>query len=496
MAGLESQATKEPQGFFRSTNFKVVIAVVSGLALAFGLQPVNGLTPMGVRAIAVIVPTLILWLTVNTHWSCLLFSALLILTGVMTPGAVWAGSLGHFAPMLVLVFTLLGFCLNETGAIDKVAAWFITRKFVKGRPYAFLGMFFFSNLFIGLFMQNLALAIIYLDLTVRVCSKLGIKKGHSLYTCLILGVMWGSGVLTTASPIAKTLPNIMIGILDTQLGITVTYGQWFVVGIPFTIVMFGVIMICARFMKPDVSPLRDLDIDDFAKSTPPLSIRGKVALFVTLVLLMIILLPDIFLVFGIFVPISEYFVSIGPTVPAIIAVVALCLIRTKGEAVMDFPKAAKSVPMPLIVFIAAVVLMGIPISDDGTGIVAWLSNIFEPLVAGLSPLWIVIAVIVGVLIVTNLISNAVTMVLFFNIGVIMLAGSGGNISIGAFGVLLSLATSTMACITPSASLQLPLFFGPGHVTMANSVKANILFVLLSFVVILAFIPFVSAIITT
>ena len=48
-------------------------------------------------------------------------------------------------------------------------------------PYAFIGMFFFSNLFIGMLMQNPALAIIYLDLTVRVCGKLGIKKGHSLY---------------------------------------------------------------------------------------------------------------------------------------------------------------------------------------------------------------------------------------------------------------------------------------------------------------------------
>ena len=469
-----------------------MIALIIGLALAFGLQPVNGLTPMGVRAIAVIVPTLILWLTVNTHWSCLLFSALLIMGGVMTPSAVWAGSMGHFAPTLVLVFTLLGHSLNETGAIDKVAAWFITRKFVKGRPYAFMGMFFFSNLFIGLFMQNLALAIIYLDLTVRVCGKLGIKKGHTLYTCLILGVMWGSGVLTTASPIAKTLPNIMIGILYTQLGITITYGQWFAVGIPFSIVMFFVIMICIRLMKPDVSPLKNLDIDEFAKNTPPLGRSGKISLFVMCALLMIILLPDLFLALGIFVPVASYFVQMGPTAPAILAVIALCLIRVDGEAVMDFPQAAKSVPMTLIIFIAAVVLMGIPISDEGTGIVAWLGNILGPLVAGLSPIWIIISIITGILIITNLISNAVTMVLFFNIGVVMLAGTAT--SIGAFGLLLSLATSTMACLVPSASLQLPLFYGPGHITVANSYKANLLFVFLAFLVVLAFIPFVAVVV--
>ena len=470
-----------------------MIALLSGLAIALWLPPVNGLTPMGVRAIAVIVPTLILWLTVNTDWSCLLFSALLIMAGVMTPSAVWAGSMGHFAPTLVLVFTLLGHCLNETGAIDRVAAWFITRKFVKGRPYAFIGMFFFSNLFIGMFMQNLALAIIYLDLTIRVCQKLGIKKGHTLYTCLVLGVMWGNGILTTASPIAKTLPNIMIGILYTQLGITVSYAQWFAVGIPFSIVMFLVIMLCVRFMKPDVSPLRDLDIDEFAKNTPALTARGKASLFIMCALLMIILLPDIFVAMGVLVPIASYFVQIGPTAPAILAVVALCLVRVDGQAVMDFTESAKSVPMTLLIFIAGVILMGIPISDDATGIVEWLGNFLEPLVAGLSPVWIIIAMLGVLVFITNLISNTVTMVLFFNIGVIMFAGTAT--SMGAFGVLLSLATSTMSCILPSSSLQLPLFYGPGHVTVANSYKANLMFVFLTLIVVMAFVPFVSSIIT-
>jgi len=42
------------------------------------VQPENGLTVLGVRVLAVTIPTLYLWLTVNTSWCALLFLALLI----------------------------------------------------------------------------------------------------------------------------------------------------------------------------------------------------------------------------------------------------------------------------------------------------------------------------------------------------------------------------------------------------------------------------------
>ena len=67
------------------TYLHVAVALVLGLLIGFGVQPENGLTVLGVRVLAVTIPTLYLWLTVNTSWCALLFLALLILTGAMTP---------------------------------------------------------------------------------------------------------------------------------------------------------------------------------------------------------------------------------------------------------------------------------------------------------------------------------------------------------------------------------------------------------------------------
>ena len=161
------------------TYLHVAVALVLGLLIGFGVQPENGLTVLGVRVLAVTIPTLYLWLTVNTSWCALLFLALLILTGAMTPTEVWAGSMGHFAVITMIVFSILNYALKETGVIDRAAAWFVSRRIAKGRPLVFLGLFFLSNLIIGMFVDNLSLAIIYVGLAIaRTGGQDWRKKGR------------------------------------------------------------------------------------------------------------------------------------------------------------------------------------------------------------------------------------------------------------------------------------------------------------------------------
>ena len=468
-----------------------MVALLIGAAIAFAMKPANGLTEAGVRMLAIMTPTLYLWLTTNTHWTSLMFLGMLAMTRVMTPDDVWRGSIGHFAVITMIVFMLLNQCLKETGVINKIASWFITRKFVYGRPYAFLAMFFASNLVVGMFMENLSLAIIYVGIATALCEKIGVRKGDSLYTCIMLGVLWGSAVLSIASPIAKALPNILIGAAYTQLGVTITYAQWFAVGVPFTIVMFVVLMVCARILKPDTTPLQGFDLDELKRSDPPLDTRGKIAAIVMAVVVMMIILPEIFVAAGVFKTVGAYLANIGVVVPAILAVAFLCLIRVEGKAVMDLPEAAKGVPLSLLIFTGTVCVMSVPISSEATGISAWIGNSLQPLIIGMSPLAVVAVLVAGAIIMTNFTSNAVCMILFFNIGIALF--TAGDMNVTAFAIVIALAAG-MACCTPPSALPAPLFYGPGHITMRNSIKYNVIFFALSFVVLMAFtLPFASAI---
>lgn len=484
---------------FRRDLMHVIIAAIIGLLIGFVIPPGNGLTQEGLTLLAIFVPTVYMWVTLNTTWVSLLFLALLPATRIVTPGQMWSSSLGHFAVTLILVFVLLDSCLQETGAIKKMSNWFITRKFIQGRPYAFMAMFFASNLFIGIFMQNMALMVMYLALTVNVCENLGLKKGDSLYTCLMLGTLWGNCVLSVASPIAKSIPNVVIGLVYSNLGVRITYAQWFALGIPFMILMLAIIMIVVRIINPDVTALKNFNINEFKKDDKPLGLRGKIALYAMLVLILIILLPELILFFGAggtLAAIARYFVQISVTVPAIIIVAALSFIRVRedgqSKSVMNFAEAAKSVPVSLLLFIAVVVSVGGPLGAESAGIVAWLGNVFEPVATALSPFWLAAVMVVVAIIATQVLSNTVIATMFFLMGTALLAGAG-TINPAAFGIIAAFA-SCIAFILPPSFVGAALYYGGDHIHPKQVFKYNLITIVLAMILISALIPLAGTVV--
>ena len=172
------------------TIFHVIIALCLGVILFFVLRPQEGqLTEAGVRVLSVTVPTIYLWITLNTHWTCLLFPLLIIVSGVMAPIPVWQASMGHFTVINVFAFIILCTLLAERGVMDKAAVWFMTRKICRGRPYVFLGMFYLSQMIIGLFMSNTPISILYVNLTLKISEQIGVGKSHSLNRILHIGTL-------------------------------------------------------------------------------------------------------------------------------------------------------------------------------------------------------------------------------------------------------------------------------------------------------------------
>jgi len=135
-----------PTPFNKKQYINYLIALIMGILIFTLGQPGEYLTETGVRVLAIVVPIIWIWLTGEMFWSSLLFLGLVVMMQIMPAARTWEASMGHFAIILLLVFLLIDGCLGETGALKKVANWFITRKFVEGRPYAFLCMFLGANL--------------------------------------------------------------------------------------------------------------------------------------------------------------------------------------------------------------------------------------------------------------------------------------------------------------------------------------------------------------
>ncbi|MGN1155016.1 MAG: SLC13 family permease [Agathobacter sp.] len=466
-----------------------LVALAIGLVIFFCLPATGGLTEIGVRVIAITLPTLYLWLTTNTHWTSVMALGLLAMTQALTPNEVWAGSMGHFVVITIITYFMLNVCLKETGVINKIAIFFVTRKFVQGRPFAFFAMFFAANLLVGLFMDNMSLAIIFIGIAAQLCEEIGIEKGTPFYTCLFMGSLWCNCVYSITSPIAHAVPNIMMGLVEAQLGIVITYTQWLAVGVPCTIAMYFIILLVVKIWNPDATQFKNFDVDKLKSKYPPLDARGKFAAVVFIGVVAMVLLPSFLK--GVFPVVWGYWNSVGVVVPAILAIVVLCVVQIGGKPMLDFPVAIKQVPMPAVIFAGTVCVLSVPLSSDVTGITAWMSGLLSPIFSNLGVGILIVLLCLCACIMTNFLSNTVTMVLFFNIGVALLAGGGTNMAM--FGIVIAFAAA-LATLTPSAAVPSPLFFGPGYVTMKATLKYNVIFLIVSFVVLAVVgIPFITAV---
>lgn len=312
------------------------------LVIMFFLPVGNGLTADGVHLLAVLVPVLYLWITVGTDWVSLLALGALVMTGVMANeknyyAGVYSGSMGNFIIITVISCMALSAVLSQTGVIAKIANWFITRKFCQGHPYTFLAMFILSFFVIGTFMEATAVTIMYINLAVEICEKLGYKKGDKFYTVMMCGIYWGNAVVSAGSPISHVLPLLLIAAAAPALGVTISFGQWLMVGIPFEIVSYLLLMLVIRFLwKPETDKFINYDIEAMRKANPPLSKEGKITTAIFVLVVIVWLFPQ----FGasIWPGAVAYLNKIGACIPPIIALALVCIIHVDGKPIARFPE--------------------------------------------------------------------------------------------------------------------------------------------------------------
>ena len=334
----------------KKTYLHILTAVILGALLMFLLPVGNGLTADGVHMLGILIPVIYLWITVGTDWVSLAAIIALVMTGVMNNGKnyyadVYAGSMGNFIIITVISCMALSAVLTQTGVIEKIATWFITRKFVQGRPYAFLFMFLLSNLIVGTFMEATAVAIMYIDLAKNILEKLGYKKGDKFYTVVMAGLYWNNSIVSAGSPISHVLPLLLIAAAGPVLGVTISFGQWLMIGIPFEIMAFAIEMFVFRFIwKPDTTLFENYDLEATRRNARPLSTQGKISVVIFLIVVFFWLFPQfmsdtvtIYLMYAVGTAILS---TSGINLPAFVMIIGFA-------AIMGLLTPAAAVPSPL-----------------------------------------------------------------------------------------------------------------------------------------------------
>ena len=243
--GTPKVATKRIVGF--------IVAVVL-IALFTLIPPFEGLTEPGMASIGVFLAAIVLFVcqVAPLAVSCLTLMVLLPYFNITTLNQIFADFGGTS-------FFFVFFCFGVTGALSnttipmRISAW-IT-KVSKGNPKTLVfGFLFIATLMSG-FLSNFGTLIMFYGIIFMFLKSAGLKPGESrLGKCLMIGLPFACGNGGFISPAGSPGNLIAQSLLQAQ-GVDVSFLQWFVMCLPFALIMCLLVSISLILIfKPEAMP--------------------------------------------------------------------------------------------------------------------------------------------------------------------------------------------------------------------------------------------------
>lgn len=420
------------------------------------------MTDLGMEICGVFIMATYLWITVETGWTSILTVSMVAISGAMTATNAIKGSFGDWMFAFLVACMLVNHVLSETGISRRIAIWFITRKFVKGRPYVIILMFFAAMFVLGLGMTSSATCVMFLALAKEILDTCGFdrkdKFSQFLFCSIAAITIAGNGM--TAIGHGNFITGM--GWVSEAFGIEITIAQSAAIGISIGVLwILLLVLIMARIYKIDASKLVNLDIDALRATIPPISKKEKFAGIMFLVVIFFWVGKDLLSgLTGIpfFASLRSFISSLGSAIPVLLCVCVFCIVPIDGEPLMNFNKATKSIAWQSAMMIGTVRLLGTVVNMEELGIVTWIQEVFGPMVQKLPPYAFVVVCIGAVLLLTNFVSNSIAMVLFKVAAPLILLMPGVNGP--ALGVAM-IAAAHYAMWTPGCTTTTSFVVGSG-----------------------------------
>ncbi len=391
----------------------VLIALVIWAVFKWLIPAPEPMTDVGMEICGVFIMATYLWITVETGWTSVLVVCMVAISGAMSATNAIKGSFGDWMFAFLMACMLVNHVLSETGISRRIAVWFITRKFVKGRPYIIILMFFAAMFVLGLGMTSSATCVMFLALAKEIIDTCGISRkdkfSQFLFCSIAAITIAGNGM--TAIGHGNFITGM--GWVGEAFGLDISIAQSAAIGISIGVVwIVCVVLIMAKVYKIDASKLVNLDIDALRATVPPMSKREKFAGLCFFVVILCWVAEDLFGGIKFMAGICEFISSLGSAIPVLLCVCVFCFVPIDGAPLMNFNKATKSIAWQSCMMIGTVRLLGTVVNLEELGIVTWIQQVFGPMVQSLPPFVFVAVCIGAVLILTNFVSNSIAMVLF------------------------------------------------------------------------------------
>ena len=473
----------------------IFIAVLLG-CLCFMLPRGYGLTAAGIRLLAVFLPTVYLWITCGLGWPSLLSVTMAILLRTADGSRVYSAFWGNSCVALVVPFFMLAGTLEESGAMEWLVKWILSRQMISGRPTLFRILYCFAIVLVTSFCGAQVSCLIMFRILREIADSIGCDDRSEFYRSHGLLTVWVTqsmdGVRPWGRPHTMTLVGLLIGLGFSDITVFTTL----CVGIPFgASVIVTACLLVRLWMKPDMEPFTSYrpEMISCELKKKPLTLSGKS----TLIALAAIMLFWILAEMKFLGPVSVYFSSISLAAPVCLAAVVLCVLRIDGKPIMDLRKALAKVPWSVILFLGATMFYAEYFGREEYGIAAFMKNILHPLLVRISPWGVIVIGMCFASLMTNFCSNTVTGIVVISavVPILQTMPDVPDNLILAFG-LACISITTAAFCTVSACPAMGICYGEGGVDYHGTVKYSAVFCAIQCVVMCALIiPFAAMVLS-
>ena len=272
---------------------------------------------------------------------------------------------------------MFGNSFNHYGLSRFISLWFITRKFVAGRPWLFSFTFLASIFILGALTSASPAALIGWSILYGVCEVCGYKKGDSYPTMMVFGIVFAAQIGQSMIPF-KQVALTVFSAYETMSGMGIACLICLLCALFF-------IVLGKYIFRPDMSKLLNLEADklDTDGSLNLTGVQKTVLLF--LFLLVLLLLAPNFLPADFFL--TRFLKAIGNTGIVILLVTVMAAIKVEGKPLLNFKVMVDSgVTWGIVLLLAFVQPLPGAMAKPESGITPFLMMALDPIISGGTPL--------------------------------------------------------------------------------------------------------------
>ncbi len=441
------------------------------LFLIFYNLPITIINPEADKIIAIAIWMISWWITeaVSISVTALIPLTIFPLLGIMEMKEV-ATSYG--SPIVFLFFGgfVMALALEKVNLHRRIALNII--KLTGTSPNRVILGFMIATAFLSMWISNTATTVVMLPIALSVIDLLindkdGFTAGDKNFALsIMLGIAYAANVGGIATIIGTPPNTVIVGFLETEYGIQISFLDWMMVGFPFSCVMIALVyFVLVKWVYPN-------GLKEFDSSTniieEELKKLGKINKQEARVL--IVFAITIFLwITRTYINAEVSFIKLSDAGISMLAALALFSIPfnlKQGEFTLDWKDTVR-LPWGILILFGGGLALASGLSS--AGVIDYIGQIVRE--SNLNTFLIVSLLIIIMLFMTELMSNVALVAIFAPV----VAGIAIGLDLEIIHILAPVAmAASCAFMLPMATPPNAIVFASGHIKVHEMVKAGVI----------------------